>query len=421
MGSKLKILKNQYVFSVISEAISILSAFVFTVFQARFLGAELKGQIATINSVLSITSIVFGFGIYQTYPYYRKNNEGDMRTAFVKIALMMIGSYMAIAVGACLLLKLELKYAAILLLTPVKIYDLLVSEIVLIENPNQRNGICNFVRIAELVFVFLLWQFASASLTWGVIIILFEMALKSVILTWSLRDSIFKRGAKIGPMLIPLVKFGFFPMLSILMASLNYRLNVLMLNGQVSDASIGVYSVGVLLADRIWLVPDAMKGVMMSNITKGKASDEVAYVMRICNTLCFCLVIGIAALGEPFLNLVFGPEYRGAYPITLILLVGVFPMIAYKIIAAYNIVLGRQRISFILLTISVVCNVISNYFLIPVWGIYGAGISSVISYMLCSVLFVIDFCRQTHISVTKLLVVNLQDIKKLKSYIAKKK
>lgn len=421
MGNRLKVFKNQYVFSVLSEIISILSAFVFTIFQARFLGAELKGQVATINSILSITSIVFGLGIYQAYPYYRKNHDGDMRTAFVKIALLIVGSYMAIAVASCLLLQMELKYAAVMLLTPVKIYDLLVSEVALIENPNQKNGVNNFVRIAELVFVFLLWQFAPASLLLGVIIILFEIALRSVILTWSLRDCIFKRGVKIGSMLAPLVKFGFFPMLSILMASLNYRLDVLMLNEQVPDAAIGVYSIGVLLADRIWLVPDAMKGVMISNITKGKDSSEVAHVMRICNTLCLCLIVGIILIGEPFLNLVFGPEYEGAYSITLILLLGVFPMIAYKIIAAYNIVLGRQKISFILLTVSVVCNVVANYFMIPVWGIYGAGVASVISYGICSVLFVIDFCKQTHIPVTQLLVINPKDIKKLKSFIAKKK
>lgn len=421
MGNKLKIFKNQYVFSVIAEIISILSAFVFTIFQARFLGAELKGQVATINSILGITTVVFSLGIYHSYPFFRKNSTEDMRAAFVKIALCILGIYMAVSVATCLLLQLNLKYAAVMIITPLKIYDQIISEVALVENPNKKNGVNSFVRIAELVFVFALWQLAPASLLAGIIIIVFEVALRTTIFTWWLKDAIFQTKVRIAPLIVPLLKFSFFPMLSMLMSYLNYRLDVLMLNGKVSDAAIGVYSVGVLLADRIWLVPDAMKGVMLSNITKGKDHREVSYVMRMCNTLCLCLVLGIVVLGEPFINLVFGPEYKGAYAITLILLVGVFPMIAHKIISSYNIVLGRQKISFILLTASVVCNVVANYFMIPVWGIYGAGIASVISYAVCSVLFIVDFCRQTHTPLHTMLLVSIQDIKKLKASLLKRK
>ena len=73
-----KLIRNPYVFSMIAQIIGFVIAFLFTVFQARFLGAEIKGQIATITSMTGITSIIFGFGISQAYPYYRKNSQKNV-------------------------------------------------------------------------------------------------------------------------------------------------------------------------------------------------------------------------------------------------------------------------------------------------------------------------------------------------------
>lgn len=210
-------------------------------------------------------------------------------------------------------------------------------------------------------------------------------------------------------------------MLSLLMTTLNYRLDVLMLNGHVSDAAIGVYSVGVLLAERIWMIPDAMKGVMVSNITKGKDARETAYVIRICNTACLIIVLGIILLGRPFLDFTFGEEYSGAYQVTLILLAGVFSMIYYKLIASYNIAMGKQMVSFVLLSIGVLCNIIANLIMIPIIGIYGAGLASVISYAVCATLFITYFCRETQISFLLMLFINKKDLIQLKAKLLKRK
>ena len=58
------IVRNPYLLSMISKVFSVIVGFAFTIFQARYLGAEIKGQVATVNSIVSITSSVFGLGIY---------------------------------------------------------------------------------------------------------------------------------------------------------------------------------------------------------------------------------------------------------------------------------------------------------------------------------------------------------------------
>lgn len=414
MNRVLKAIRNPYAFSVIAEASGIIVAFLFTIFQARFLGAEIKGQVATINSMVGITAIVFGFGINQAYSYYRKNYKDEVLPVFMKISLLMLGGYTIVSVAIVLMMQLDLKIVGVFLITPLMVYDAIVSEVTLIEVPNKRNATNMMVNAAELLFVFILWIVAKPTLVLGIIIIVFKNALKSIVFTYWWRKRIFVKTESISKWIIKLLRFGFFPMLAVLMSTLNYRVDVLMLNGNVADAAIGVYSIGVLLADRMWMIPDAMKGVMLSNIAKGKDAHEAAFVIRVCNTICLFIVVGIVLLGSPFIDFAFGLEYKGAYSITLILLIGVFPMINYKVIAAYNIVIGKQLISFIILSISVFLNIVANLLLIPRMGIYGAGIASVISYIVCSILFVLYFCRLTKVGYKEMIVINNEDWKRVK-------
>lgn len=407
--------------SMLSKIFSVLVGFLFTIFQSRYLGPEIKGQVATVNSIVSITSIVFGFGIYHAYPYYKRNSNKDLLPIFLKISLVLLAVYGTIAALAIIIVPLSPKNLSAVLLTPLLAYDGIVSYITLIEVPNRRSITDMAVNFLELVVLILLWIFAPPTFIIGVIIMTLKDVAKVLLFTVWWRKRIFEPSDSIWKWLPKLVKFGFFPMLSLLMTTLNYRVDILMLNGKVSDAAIGIYSVGVLLAERIWMIPDAMKGVMVSKISKGKDATETAYVIRICNTVCLIIVFGITILGKPFIDFAFGESYNGAYQVTIILLIGVFSMIYYKLIAAYNIAMGRQLISFVLLCIGVTFNVIANLILIPIMGIYGAGIASVLSYTVCSLLFIIYFCRETKISFTKMLFISKTDFNNLKVILHREK
>lgn len=420
MISKLKkMLGNPYTFSMVAKVFGVVVGFLFTIFQSRYLGAEIKGQVATVNSIVSITSIVFGLGIYHAYPYYKRNSEEDIMPIFMTIALILLCVYSIISVAIVSLLKLSAKYISVLILTPLLTYDCIVSYITLIEVPNKRSATDIAVFTAELIMMVILWLTAEPSFIIGVIIIAAKDVAKATFFTIWWKKRLFAPMKTVLTWFPKLVRFGFFPMLSLLMSTLNYRVDVLMLNGHVADAAIGVYSVGVLLAERVWMVPDAMKGVMVSHISKGKGAEEVAYVIRICNTICLVIIAGIIIVGKPFIDFLFGAEYSGAYQVTLILLAGIFSMIYYKLIASYNIVMGKQLVSFLLLGIGVITNIVANYILIPISGIYGAGIASIVSYAFSSLLFVIYFCRSTKISFRNMIIINKRDFNKIRAYIKK--
>lgn len=416
-----KIIHNPYFFSVTSKVFGVIVGFIFTIFQARYLGAEIKGQVATVNSTVGVVSIISGLGIYLSYPFFKRNSDKDVMPVFLHISLLLLGVYSVISAIVILFYHSSPKLTAVLVLNPLLVYDGIVSYITLIEIPNKRNATDMAVMFLELLILLALWFTAPPSFALGILVITIKDIVKALLFTiwWRKKISIHTDSL---PQWIPkVVKYGFFPMLALLMNTLNYRIDVLMLNGRVSDASIGVYSVGVLLAERVWLATDAMKGVMVSNITKGKDANETAYVIRICNTLCLFFLLGIVLVGKPFISFIFGSEYNGAYQVTLIILAGVFPMNYYKMIDAYNIAIGKQIISFFLMIIGVICNVIANWLLIPIKGIYGAGIASVISYTLCSAAFIVYFCHSTKLSFLKMLIMNKKDFRMIKNVFSKGK
>ena len=93
-----KLIKNPYIFSILSKLIVTVLGFLFTVLQSRYLGASIKGEVAFISSVTSITAIVFGFGIHQAYPYYKAKTQENLRPVFLWIALLYLFIYMVISV-----------------------------------------------------------------------------------------------------------------------------------------------------------------------------------------------------------------------------------------------------------------------------------------------------------------------------------
>lgn len=414
-----KVLGNPYIYSIISKCFVVLAGFLFTVVQARYLGAEIKGQVTYVTSITSISAIVLGFGMHQAYPYYKKNTDEDLLPIFIKIALIQLFIYTIISIALGSIAK-DVKIIAIILITPIMVYDRIIAYITMVEEPNRKNTIEMIVNFAELSLIIILWLLIPSSFIIGALVIAFKDVVMAIIYTWHWKNRLFHSKTTISGWPLKLAKFGFFPMLALLMTTLNYRVDVIMLEGRVTDAAIGIYSIGVMLAERVWLIPDAMKEVMISKVTKGKNVNEVSFVIRVCNSACLIVMLCLIIIGKPFINIIFGQQYQGAYQITMILMIGVFFMIYYKMIASYNIVIGKQIINFVFLGISVVGNIVSNAILIPIYGIYGAGAASVISYGICSMLFLLQFQKMTGIAFKDMFFVKAADIKDLKYKLLKK-
>lgn len=416
-----RVIKNPYVFSIVTKVIVVLVGFLFTVFQSRYLGPTLKGRVSYVLSVTNITAILFCFGIHQAYPYFKRRTTEDIRPVFLRIAIAFLLSYGVFAFILATMFLHDERLIAVAFITPLLVYNRVISYLIMVDNPNRKNSVELAANFVELSAVIILYLFLEAEFWLGIALILLKDLLMAVVYTWELRKIFFAPYHITYRKVLAIFKFGFYPMLALLMSTLNYRIDIIMLGNLVSDAEVGIYSIGVMIAERIWLIPDAMKEVMVSNLVKGKDENEVAYVIRICNSSCAALILFIVALGKPLINFIFGEQYDGAYGVMVLILLGVVAMVYYKVIASYNIVQARQLTNFMFLGVSVVANVPMNLLLIPKFGINGAAIASVGAYCLCAILFVGDFLKNTNIKLKDILFINHNDIGHLKKKIIEKK
>lgn len=418
-----QIINNEYIFSVLTRLITIAVSMMQSILVARYLGASLKGSNAYISSVASVGSIIVTFGMHQAYPYIRKKyGKEKVFDDYMSIIVCLFSLYLIIMfLFAVFVLKTaELKVAAIIV--PILGFSNIVSYVTLIEDPNKRNLKHTIISIVNLLFVLGLLLFTESSFVWSIIILIFADITQVVVYTSSLRFK-FRIARKQFLLAKELFAFGFLPMAALLMTTLNYKIDVIMLRGYssiITSAQIGIYSVGMSVADHIALVPDTLKGVLVSKLAKGAEINEVAKVCRLCFWasifICLCLIV----VGEPLISLLYGSEYVGAYQVLLICAFGTIFIGFFKLIAQYNIINKKQIRNVLMLGISIVINILLNIVLIPKYKLAGAAFASGVGYFLSGIIFVIWFAKTNGIRLAAMFLLQKNDMVSLKQALNKK-
>lgn len=402
--------KQDYLFSVISKILGVIIAIIYSAFYNRYLGALLKGEAAIISNYISIISSFTAFGMYQAYPFYRRKDK-EIFYPFVNNTT----SFYFLMTLSCLFLAVfipvnsNLRIAIIIV--PIQSYIRQINYVVMNENPRKRSFSSIIINLSDLIVIIAFFFFSEA--TYGYLIsILIIQNLINLIISYSNLKIDAKR-LKFELKEIPkYAKFGFLPMITLFLMTVNYRVDILMMKDffNISTQEIGIYSVGVALAEKIWLIPDALKDILMSRLSNGKGAEEVAKVTRMSLAVSLIMLIVMAVFGKPFILLLYGWEFEKAYEILVIMLIGVVGMVFYKMIYAYNVVNGKRAINLLFLCLAAIINVIGNYCLIPIGGIFAAAWSSVISYLVCGIAFLIYFYCKNNIKLSELLIIKKSDI-----------
>lgn len=420
-----KIINNDYLYSVIAKVLGLFIAIVASALTARCFGAELKGVMSVVENDVTLYSVFWGLGIYQAYPFFRKQ-EPDILPVYMNNISSLFLVYEFIAVGAALIMifnEINLYLAIAIMLMPVDAYIKQLNYIVLVEHPRRRNTSSLIISLSEIVLLIAIWLFWDASvssvLTYYVCTVITNLIMSYINLRYNpLRVRFSLRR------IVEFIKFGFIPMLVYLCMSINYKIDIQMLKlfDNVSYADIGIYGTGVSLASKIWMIPDAVKDILLSKLVKnGKGEREVAKVLRIGLFVCAISIVALVVLGKWAILLLYGEEFELAYYVMLIMLVGVMGMIFYKMVYSYNISKGKRIVNLIFLGLAAIANIIGNAILIPLYGILGAAVMSVISYLLCGICFLVYFHHVSQIPIREILFLQKEDVAILKNFFRKTK
>ena len=415
-----RILSNWYVFSIISKISLVLIGIVYSAFTARYLGTELKGETAYISSVVGTIGIFTSFGLHQAYPFYRKKyGKQNIVSKYMSNIILLHAFYLVICVFiACFDDSIET--IAMALFVPFASYYRIVSYVATIETPNRIQLIGLVIEIVEILVILILLFTIPANFLIAVLILVAKEIILSFIFTFKIGGAINVRNIDLK-FLLEMGKYGFFPMIALLLSTMNYRVDTIMMKHMdcITTSQLGVYSIGIALANKVLLIPDAVKTILLAKLSRDKGPEEVAMATRCCLPVALFTCFGIIVLGRPFINFIYGGAYAGAYEVTVTTMMGTVAIIYYQMIATYNNVNRMQKINIVLLSAAVVANVVMNYFLLPVLNIVGGAIASTISYTLCAVLFISYFKKKTNVRVADMFIINRHDMNNIKTILRK--
>ena len=391
-----------------------------SVFVNRALGAELKGEYAYISNWISIIVIVGGFGIYQLYPFYRRQNGERSKGEFIGLTLTLSFVYFVLSLFYCLvkpiLSKTEFPYID-LLVCMIIISSVVNTEFMMFASIDDFKK-CKVYNIAACLIRFLVFLAIYFLFPKNIVAILIGDLIYHVtgVIMYSILLDV-KKSIIIVPMpkMIGMLKLGIIPMVFQLLLSLNYNIDVIYMKrfSDVSLTNIGLYSVGVQLAGYIWTIPDIFKEVLYSKTAKDNSINDIKWCLRISIIIELLFLVFIYLIGDKILLIMYGEEFVDAIGVTKIIFFGVLAMTLFKVLTPLYNAEGKFVANLIILAASVAINLVFNIILIPRYGMTGAAVASVFGYCVCGIVYLLRFSRDFKLPLKNIFLFRVSDIKSL--------
>ena len=406
-------MKNTFIRDVLSVFKSKVAIIFFNLIKvaivARVLGPELNGQIAIILVYPSLFVVIGGMGIRKSSAFLIAQSP-NLKIKLYKsiVQFWVLTSTVCVLVSVLLLLyvnKNKLENIIIFLAVIPIVFSLLnnyMAGIYLGENRisefNKINWLPTLFNLLSIVLFLILLDFKVEGVLMSVLISQF---LVSLLLIYKL--NIFKHFSFTieKTLLLKMLSLGFSFAFALFLLNLNYRIDIIMMDYLSNDYETGLYSKANVLAQYLWQIPAVLGTVIFA---RGAASsDKLEYSKKCCRLFRMSLLIVLlcalilAGLSKFIVNILFGTQFSEAIFMIYGILPGVVLFILFKVLN--NDISSRGKPLFIMPSMisGILINVISNYFLIPLYGGVGAAISSSISYSFAAIIFIIGYSRLTKI------------------------
>lgn len=164
------------------------------------------------------------------------------------------------------------------------------------------------------------------------------------------------------------------------------RIDQVMIKNMLNEESVGYYSAAVRLCEAWYFIPVTLCNAIFPAIVNAKSVSEKFYNNRMQKLydLLTWLAIGIAVpvtiFSDQIIQILFGSDFASASPVLTIYIwagIAVFLNVAS---GQYLINENLAKLTFFRSFIGMVINVILNLVLIPIYGIVGSAVATLISY-----------------------------------------
>jgi O-antigen/teichoic acid export membrane protein len=159
------------------------------------------------------------------------------------------------------------------------------------------------------------------------------------------------------------------------------RLDLLLVNGYLGPRQAGFYSVAVVIAQAMYLMPVAVGLNILPRSARGSSPASTAQVFRVVTIVYgfMCLLAGL--LADPLVHLAFGSRFGPSVRMVYWLLPGIFSLGLLVILSSHFAGRGYPWPAALIWAGGLVFNVVANMILLPAFGTYMASVVSSVTYI----------------------------------------
>lgn len=181
------------------------------------------------------------------------------------------------------------------------------------------------------------------------------------------------------------IGYGWKAHLSNILAFVNYRADIFLVNFFLNPAAAGIYVVAVQISEKIWMLSQAASTVLLPRLSSMHKDPKGRLALT---NKSFFIVSAITLIGALLVAFVlwwligpiFGAEYERALPAFLWLLPGIIAGGGSRVLSNCIAAAGKPEWNMYSATVVVSLNIIGNILFVPKYGIVGAAWATSIAY-----------------------------------------
>jgi O-antigen/teichoic acid export membrane protein len=191
------------------------------------------------------------------------------------------------------------------------------------------------------------------------------------------------------------------------MQFLSLRISFFILLKYADEASVGIYSNGVSLAESIWLISSSMAMVQYARIANNENMQEnrelTLKLSKASTIICILGIIPLILLPAEFYVWMFGPEFAKVKTVIYILAPGIIIYNLELIISHYFSGTGKYHINSIGNFVGLVVTIVLTLLFIPHYDIAEAALIATLSYAATAIFITWYFFRESGFNPRRLL------------------
>lgn len=205
----------------------------------------------------------------------------------------------------------------------------------------------------------------------------------------SIKDHIYKITFKLQNILYGTKTIGL-----LILAQFIYIADFILVDFYLEDKYVAYYFVALVFSKIVFIMADTVGNIIFTlyaqsrNQDKKHIDENVYMISSFLFGISIIFLISFIFLGKTLLVLVYELSYLEAYESTVILIAGTQGMIIYKFLSRKLIAENSWKVLYITVITAASINIVLNLILIPIYGITGAAVSSMIAYWVCGILLV---------------------------------